>query len=69
MKPSVLVKNLACIGLWLIAGQALPEPLIAPTAIDWLLDCPFPAQERPDPEVLERTQCASVNVPLSLIHI
>ena len=49
MKPSVLVKNLACIGLWLIAGQALPEPLIAPTAIDWLLDCPFPAQERPDP--------------------
>lgn len=63
MKPSVLVKNLACIGLWLIAGQALAEPLIAPTAIDWLLDCPFPAQERPDPEVLERTQCASVSVP------
>lgn len=63
MKPSVLVKRLACIGLWLVAGQAFAEPLIAPTAIDWLLDCPFPAFKQPDPEVLERTQCASVSVP------
>lgn len=63
MKPSILVKGLACLGLWLIAGRALAEPLIAPTAIDWLLDCPFPTVHQKDPEVLERTQCASVSVP------
>src|SRR5471032_1027061 len=62
MKPSVVVKNLACVCLWLVASRAFAEPLIAPTAIDWLLDCPFPAFERPDPEVLERTQCASVSL-------
>lgn len=63
MKPSVVVKSLACVCLWLVASRGFAEPLIAPTAIDWLLDCPFPAFERPDPEVLERTQCASVSVP------
>ncbi|WP_421555242.1 alpha/beta hydrolase [Pseudomonas kitaguniensis] len=63
MKPCVIVGSLACLCLWLVAGRALAEPLIAPTAIDWLLDCPFPDFERPDPEVLDRTQCGSVNVP------
>lgn len=63
MKPSVLVRSLACCCLWLTARLALAEPLIAPTAINWLLDCPFPALERPDPEVLDRTQCGWVNVP------
>ncbi|NVZ18706.1 alpha/beta fold hydrolase [Pseudomonas costantinii] len=63
MKSSVLVKSLACACLWLIASLGFAEPLIAPTAIDWLLDCPFPALQRPDPEVLDRTQCGTVNVP------
>ncbi|WP_395606645.1 alpha/beta fold hydrolase [Pseudomonas sp. B22129] len=63
MKPSALLKTLAFAWLWLSAGPALAEPLIAPTAIDWLLDCPFPALVRPDPEVLERTQCGTVSVP------
>ncbi|MBX7277380.1 alpha/beta hydrolase [Pseudomonas sp. ERGC3:05] len=63
MKPSVLVRSLVCICLWLIATRALAAPLIVPSAIDWLLDCPFPAFERPDPEVLDRTQCGRVNVP------
>ncbi|MFL1563587.1 alpha/beta fold hydrolase [Pseudomonas sp. O64] len=63
MKPSVFVKSLACLCLWLIAGRGFAEPLIAPTAIDWLLDCPFPAFHQPDPEVLDRTQCGSVSVP------
>lgn len=63
MKPRAFVQRLACAGLWLIASWVAAEPLIAPTAIDWLLDCPFPALERPDPEVLERTQCGTVSVP------
>ncbi|TFF13616.1 alpha/beta fold hydrolase [Pseudomonas sp. BCA14] len=63
MKPSVLVKSLAGACLWWIAQAAHAQPLIAPTAIDWLLDCPFPAVERLDPEVLERTQCGQVSVP------
>ncbi|WP_248749101.1 alpha/beta fold hydrolase [Pseudomonas sp. MWU15-20650] len=63
MKPSVLVKSLAGIGCWLIAHLVLAEPLIAPTAIDWLLDCPLPPVARLDPEVLERTQCGWVMVP------
>ncbi len=63
MKPSVLVKSLTFVCLWLTASPAPANPLIAPTAIDWLLDCPFSGFARPDPEVLERTQCASVSVP------
>lgn len=63
MKPSVFAKSLACGCIWLAASVALAQPLIAPTAIDWLLDCPFTAFERPDPEVLDRTQCATVSVP------
>jgi len=63
MKPSVVGKCLVCLGGWLFAHLALAEDLIAPTAIDWLLDCPFPAFERLDPEVLARTQCARVTVP------
>lgn len=63
MKPRALVQSLTCAYLWLIAGLISAEPLIAPTAIDWLLDCPFPPMERPDPDVLERTQCGTVSVP------
>jgi len=58
-----VVKHLACGCLWLLAGLAFAEPLIKPTAIDWLLDCPLPANERLDPNVLERTQCGTVSVP------
>ncbi|MDO4237424.1 alpha/beta hydrolase [Pseudomonas sp.] len=63
MKSSVVGKCLVCLGGWLIAHLALAEPLIAPTAIDWLLDCPFPVFEQLDPEVLARTQCGLVTVP------
>lgn len=63
MKPSVLVTSLAGACLWLMAAVPHAQPLIAPTAIDWLLDCPLPAFERLDPEVLERTQCGQVSVP------
>ena len=63
MKPSVVVKGLACVGGWLITHLALAEPLIAPTAIDWLLDCPLTATTRLDPEVVGRTQCGLVSVP------
>ena len=63
MKPSVFVKSLACIGCWLIAKLAIAEPLIAPTAIDWLLDCPLTATAHLDPEVVGRTQCGLVSVP------
>ena len=58
-----VVKHLACGCLWLLAGLAFAEPLIKPTAIDWLLDCPLPATERLDPSVLARTQCGLVSVP------
>ncbi|AZE62006.1 MULTISPECIES: alpha/beta hydrolase [Pseudomonas] len=63
MKPSVFLKSLACIGCWLTANLALAEPLIAPTAINWLLDCPLPTTARLDPEVVGRTQCGLVSVP------
>ncbi|MGB3123898.1 MAG: alpha/beta hydrolase [Pseudomonas sp.] len=63
MKPRVFVKSLACGCLWLIANLGFADLLIAPTAIDWLLDCPLPAIARPDPEVLDRTQCGTVSVP------
>lgn len=56
-------KHLACACLWLIASHGHAEPLIRPSAIDWLLDCPLPTAERLDPEVLERTQCGIVTVP------
>ncbi|PRA33893.1 alpha/beta fold hydrolase [Pseudomonas poae] len=56
-------KYLACACLWLTAGLAHSEPLIAPTAIDWLLDCPLPVFDPLDPGVLERTQCGIVDVP------
>ncbi|MCD7040592.1 alpha/beta hydrolase [Pseudomonas sp. MAFF 311095] len=56
-------KHLTCACLWLIAGLAHAQPLIPPTAIDWLLDCPLPTVERLDPEVLQRTQCGIVTVP------
>lgn len=63
MKPGVLLTRLMCGCIGLTAHLALAQPLIAPTAIDWLLDCPFPGFARPDAEVLERTQCGSVSVP------
>lgn len=56
-------KILACAGLWLAAGLAVAGPLIPPTAIDWLLDCPLATRERLDPDVLDRTQCGVVSVP------
>lgn len=63
MKPSVLVKCLVCLGCWLMASPALANSLVAPTSIDWLLDCPFAAMEHLDPEVTARTQCGFVTVP------
>lgn len=63
MKPSVRITRLAWLFIGLITTPSLAEPLIAPTAIDWLLDCPLPTVERLDPEVLERTQCGTVSVP------
>lgn len=63
MKPSVVVKGLACIGCWLIPNLALAKPLIAPTAIDWLLDCPLTTTAHLNPQVVGRTQCGLVNVP------
>lgn len=56
-------KHLTCACLWLLANLAAAQPLIPPTAIDWLLDCPLPTVERLDPAVLERTQCGTVSVP------
>ncbi|MGY2256795.1 alpha/beta hydrolase [Pseudomonas reactans] len=56
-----VAKYLTCACLWVTASAA--QELIPPTAIDWLLDCPFPTAERLDPEVLERTQCGVVSVP------
>ncbi|WP_313599563.1 alpha/beta hydrolase [Pseudomonas sp.] len=58
-----VVKHLACGGLWLLASLAAAEPLIKPTAIDWLLDCPLPSADRLAADVVERTQCGSVSVP------
>lgn len=63
MKPRVLVKSLACISCWLMAHLALAGPLIAPTAIDWLLDCPLTTTARLNPKVVDRTQCGLVSVP------
>jgi pimeloyl-ACP methyl ester carboxylesterase len=60
-----VTKHLACGCLWLMANLGQAEPLIKPTAIDWLLDCPLPSVERLDPEVLSRTQCGIVTVPLN----
>ncbi|WDU64281.1 alpha/beta fold hydrolase [Pseudomonas poae] len=59
----MVAKYLACGAVWLMASLAHAVPLIPPTAIDWLLDCPHPPFEQPDHAVLERTQCASVEVP------
>lgn len=56
-------KHLTGACLWLMANLATAQPLIPPTAIDWLLDCPLPSVERLDPAVLERTQCGTVSVP------
>lgn len=56
-----VAKYLTCACLWMTASAA--QDLIAPTAIDWLLDCPLPTVERLDPEVLQRTQCGVVSVP------
>lgn len=58
-----VAKHLAWGCLWLAAGLGHAEPLIRPTAIDWLLDCPLPTAQRLDPEVLARTQCGIVSVP------
>jgi pimeloyl-ACP methyl ester carboxylesterase len=56
-----VAKYLAYACLWVTSSCA--QPLIQPTAIDWLLDCHLPAAERLDPEVLQRTQCGTVSVP------
>jgi len=58
-----VAKYLACGCLWLMPHLGQAQPLIKPTAIDWLLDCPPLAVERLDPEVLARTQCGVVTVP------
>jgi len=63
MKLRVLEKYLTGLGCWLAAPLLLAEPLIAPTAIDWLLDCPFSGVVPLDPEVVARTQCGQVSVP------
>lgn len=59
----IVARHLLCACLWLVASLAQAQALIPPTAIDWLLDCPLPAVERLDPEVLQRTQCGIVTVP------
>lgn len=59
----IVARHLLCACLWLEASIAAAQPLIRPTAIDWLLDCPLPTVERLDPEVLQRTQCGIVTVP------
>ncbi|UII69543.1 alpha/beta hydrolase [Pseudomonas sp. HN11] len=59
----IAAKHLMCACLWLTARLASAQPLIPPTAIDWLLDCPLPTLERLDRAVLERTQCGTVSVP------
>ena len=59
----IAAKHLICACLWLTANLASAQPLIPPTAIEWLLDCPLPTAERLDPEVLQRTQCGIVSVP------
>ncbi|WP_053138668.1 alpha/beta fold hydrolase [Pseudomonas sp. MIACH] len=58
-----VAKYLAGGCFWLLAHLGQAQPLIKPTTIDWLLDCPLPAGERLDPEVLARTQCGVVTVP------
>jgi pimeloyl-ACP methyl ester carboxylesterase len=58
-----IAKHLVCACLCLMVNSGHTEPLIKPTAIDWLLDCPLPALERLDPEVVARTQCGVVTVP------
>ncbi|MFN3358472.1 MAG: alpha/beta fold hydrolase [Pseudomonas sp.] len=58
-----VAKHLVWGCLCLAASLGHAEPLIKPTAIDWLLDCPLPAAERLDPDVLARTQCGIVSVP------
>ncbi|WLH04900.1 alpha/beta fold hydrolase [Pseudomonas lurida] len=59
----IVARHLLCACLWLVASIAAAQPLIPPTAIDWLLDCPLPAVRRLDSEVLQRTQCGTVTVP------
>ena len=63
MKLRALAKCLAGLGCWLAAPLLLADPLITPTAIDWLLDCPFSGVVPLDPEVVARTQCGQVSVP------
>lgn len=58
-----VVKHLTCVCLCLTANLATAVPLIAPTAIDWLLDCHLPPLKHLAPDVLERTQCGIVTVP------
>lgn len=58
-----VAKYLACALTWALANVAHAQPLIPPTAIDWLLDCTLNTTESLDPAVLERTQCGVVAVP------
>ncbi|MFL1415616.1 alpha/beta fold hydrolase [Pseudomonas fildesensis] len=45
-----------------VAGYSATQP--SPFGIEWFLDCPQPALELLDPEVIERTQCGIVTAPL-----
>lgn len=48
----------------LIPSVGHPQAQPSPFGIEWFLDCPQPALERLDPEVIERTQCGIVTAPL-----
>ena len=48
----------------LAPASAHAEAPRSPFGIEWFLDCPQPALERLDPEVIERTQCGIVTAPL-----
>lgn len=58
-----VVKHFMCGCIWVMASFAHAEPLLRPTTIDWLLDCPLTSIEHLNAEVLARTQCGIVTVP------
>ncbi|MCT9823910.1 alpha/beta hydrolase [Pseudomonas veronii] len=68
MKPLPAARAITYRCLVLVAALAptgaYAETPRSPFGIEWFLDCPQPALERLDPEVIERTQCGIVTAPL-----